>query len=78
MGLLLPDGRRGRRAGAARAVTGVGWPLSGAVLTNRIALWIGLLLLAAISADLALNGGAALVFLLRKFLDMVEWLAFWR
>jgi len=47
-------------------------------LTNRIALWIGLLLLAAISADLALNGGAALVFLLRKFLDMVEWLAFWR
>jgi len=47
-------------------------------LTNRIALWIGLLLLAAISADLALNGGSALVFLLRKFLDMVEWLAFWR
>ncbi len=47
-------------------------------MTNRIALWIGLLLLAAISADLALNGGSALVFLLRKFLDMVEWLAFWR
>jgi hypothetical protein len=47
-------------------------------LTNRIALWIGLVLLAAIIADLTLNGGAALIFLMRKFLDMIEWVAFWR
>ena len=47
-------------------------------MTNRIALWIGLVLLAAIIADLTLNGGAALIFLVRKFLDMIEWVAFWR
>jgi hypothetical protein len=47
-------------------------------LTDRIALWIGLILLAAIIADLALNGGAALNFLMRKFIDMIEWVAFWR
>ncbi|MFC3087421.1 MULTISPECIES: hypothetical protein [Tabrizicola] len=47
-------------------------------MTDRIALWLGLILAAAILADLALNGGSALMFLLRKFLDLVDWLAFWR
>ena len=77
MGLLLPHGRCGRRHGAARAVNGADGPL-GAILTNRIALWIGLILLAGILADLALNGGSALGFLARKFLDLIEWVAFWR
>ena len=47
-------------------------------MTDRIALWRGLVILAAILADLALNGGSALLFLARKFLDLVEWVAFWR
>ncbi|MFP5481354.1 MAG: hypothetical protein ACLGIE_16950 [Alphaproteobacteria bacterium] len=47
-------------------------------MTDRIALWLGLVILAAILADLALNGGSALLFLARKFLDLVEWVAFWR
>ena len=47
-------------------------------MTDRIALWIGLILLAAVIADLALNGGSALQFLLRKFIDLIEWVAFWR
>ena len=47
-------------------------------MTDRIALWIGLILLAAIIADLALNSGLALQFLLRKFIDLIEWVAFWR
>jgi hypothetical protein len=47
-------------------------------LTNRIALWIGLILLAGSLADLALTGGSALGFLARKFLDLIEWVAFWR
>ena len=51
---------------------------SGAVLTNTIALWIGLVLVAGIIADFALNGGSATVFLVRKFLDLIEWVAFWR
>lgn len=49
----------------------------GAVLTNTIALWIGLILLAGIGADIAFNDGAALTFLARKFLDLVEWVDFW-
>jgi hypothetical protein len=47
-------------------------------LTNRIALWIGLVLLVAIIADLSLNSGAALNFLARKFLHMIDWVVFWR
>jgi hypothetical protein len=47
-------------------------------LTDRLALIIGGVILAAIALDLVANGGAALLFLLRKFVDMVEWLAFWR
>jgi hypothetical protein len=46
-------------------------------LTNTIALWLGLLIVAAIIADLVLNGGSALMFLARKFLDLVEWVDFW-
>jgi hypothetical protein len=49
----------------------------GAGLTNTIALWLGLILLAGIVADFALNGGSALMFLARKFLDLVEWVDFW-
>jgi hypothetical protein len=47
-------------------------------LTNRLAVWIGLILLVAGIADFTLNGGSAIIFLVRKFLDMIEWLAFWR
>lgn len=46
-------------------------------MTNTIALWLGLLIMAAIIADLALNSGAALEFLARKFLDLIEWVDFW-
>ncbi|WP_180995960.1 hypothetical protein [Tabrizicola aquatica] len=47
-------------------------------MTDRIAVWLGLVILAAGLADLVLNDGSALFFLARKFLDLVEWLAFWR
>ncbi|NHB76808.1 MULTISPECIES: glyceraldehyde-3-phosphate dehydrogenase [Rhodobacterales] len=46
-------------------------------MTNTIALWLGLVILAGIIADIALNGGSALMFLARKFLDLVEWVDFW-
>ncbi len=57
---------------------GAAGPAGGAGLTNRIALWLGLVLLAGIGADLAFNDAAALVFLARKFLELIEWVAFWR
>jgi hypothetical protein len=46
-------------------------------LTNTIALWLGLLIVAGIIAGLALNGGSASLFLARKFLDLIEWVDFW-
>ncbi len=46
-------------------------------MTNTIALWLGLVIVAGITADYTLNDGAALVFLARKFLDLVEWVDFW-
>jgi hypothetical protein len=48
------------------------------VVTDKLAIILGSLILAAIAADLLANGGQAMMFLLKKFADMVEWLAFWR
>jgi len=47
-------------------------------LTDRIAFVLGSVIVAAIAADILANDSAALLFLLRKFADMVEWMAFWR
>jgi hypothetical protein len=46
-------------------------------LTNTIALWLGIVIVAAMIADFALNGGSAMMFLARKFLDLIEWVDFW-
>ncbi len=47
-------------------------------MTDRIAVWLAVVIAAAIAADLALNDGAALFFLAQKFLDLIEWVVFWR
>lgn len=47
-------------------------------MTNKIALSLAVVLLAAIGLDLALNDGRGVLFLARRFLDLVEWVAFWR
>ena len=47
-------------------------------MTNRIAVYLGLVLAIAIGADLLFDGGHALMFLSRKFVNLVEWVAFWR
>lgn len=47
-------------------------------MTNTIALFLGLFLIAGVGLDLLANDGAALTFLARKFLRLVEWVAFWR
>ena len=46
-------------------------------MTNRIALVLALALGALIVADLAMGLGASL-FLARRFLVVLDWLAFWR
>jgi len=46
-------------------------------MTNRVALWLAILILIALIADYLLGYGATL-FLARQFLDLIEWVAFWR
>ena len=47
-------------------------------MTDRIAIVLVAVIVAAILGDVALNESAALVFALRKLADFVEYLSFWR
>ena len=46
-------------------------------MTNRIALILALAIAALVAFDLALGFGVTL-FLARRFLALLDWLAFWR
>lgn len=47
-------------------------------MTNRIAIILGVLILLATGYDIALNDSAGVVFVMRKLIDLIEYLAFWR
>ncbi|MES2667669.1 MAG: hypothetical protein V4712_16385 [Pseudomonadota bacterium] len=47
-------------------------------MTDRIAAWLGLFILAGLLLDQVANGGGALFFLIRKFMDLIEIVAVWR
>ncbi|MEM8654753.1 MAG: hypothetical protein AAGF36_08395 [Pseudomonadota bacterium] len=47
-------------------------------MTNPIALVLAVLIVGAIVADVALYGTEHLIFLGKKFADLLEWIAFWR
>jgi hypothetical protein len=47
-------------------------------MTNQIAIVLGALILLGIGYDALAHDGVNLLFLARKFADLVEWLAFWR
>jgi len=47
-------------------------------MTNRIALYLAVLIVCLIVLDVALNSAAVMTFLLRKLVDMIEYMAFWR
>ncbi len=47
-------------------------------MTDRIALVLASLIVAAILADVFLNGSTGMLFLLRKLVDMIEYLSIWR
>ncbi|MGD9293665.1 MAG: hypothetical protein PVI41_02175 [Roseobacter sp.] len=47
-------------------------------MTNRIALFIGVSLIALIVLDVLLFGTEHIVFLGKKMFDLIEWMAFWR
>ncbi len=47
-------------------------------MTNQIALVLACVILTAILADVALNGGIASVFMLKKLMNLIEYVEFWR
>ena len=47
-------------------------------MTDRWAIIIGALVIGALLLDLALNGGAASFFLVRKLADLIYFVSFWR
>lgn len=47
-------------------------------MTNRIALVLALMIIAALAIDIFVYGSAHMIFLGKKFLEFLEWIAFWR
>lgn len=47
-------------------------------MTNRIAISLGLLLIAAAIVDIALFGDTHMIFLGKKLFALIDWVAFWR
>ena len=47
-------------------------------MTDRIAFWLGLLIVSAIVVDIAVFGTEHMLFLGKKFSEFLEWIAFWR
>lgn len=47
-------------------------------MTNRIAIFLGLFLLAAAVIDVVLFGNQHMIFLGKKLFALIHWLAFWR
>jgi hypothetical protein len=53
-------------------------PLHDRLMTNTIALWLALIIGALLAFDYFQYDWANTVFLLRKFIALIEWLAVWR
>lgn len=47
-------------------------------MNNRIAIWLGAILITAIVVDVLFFGTDHLLFLSKKMLELIEWVAFWR
>ena len=47
-------------------------------MTNRIAIVLGLLLICVVVMDVMFYGTEHIVFLSKKLIDLIDWVAFWR
>ena len=47
-------------------------------MTNKLALILGLIIIALLAYDYSQNDAANIIFLARKFTALIEWIAFWR
>lgn len=48
------------------------------MVTNYVAIWLAGILAVLIGADFALTGGETLIYLVQRFLDLMDWVEFWR
>ncbi|WP_082135182.1 hypothetical protein [Puniceibacterium sp. IMCC21224] len=65
-----------RRSGITNRVTQANG--TAATMTNFLAIALGLVIIAGIGADYMLYGTEHLLFLGKKFLTLLGWVAFWR
>ena len=47
-------------------------------MTNRLALILGAIVLSALIIDMMFFGMDHLIFLSKKLMELIEWIAFWR
>ncbi|MGR3805544.1 hypothetical protein [Marinibacterium profundimaris] len=47
-------------------------------MTDRLALFLGIVIVSAVTADVAFYGTEHIVFLGKKLYNLIEWMAFWR
>ncbi|MEM8730409.1 MAG: hypothetical protein AAGF79_10875 [Pseudomonadota bacterium] len=47
-------------------------------MTDRLALVLGIVIVGAVLTDIVFYGSEHLIFLSKKFLELIEWVAFWR
>lgn len=47
-------------------------------MTNRIAVYLGAFLIGLILVDVLVFGTEHIVFITKKLLELIEWMAFWR
>lgn len=79
MGFFGPDGRcSGPYGPDGVRVAGAPAPWQDALMTNRVAIALGLAILGFVAWDLIQNSGEALLFLAKRLDKLIEWLAFWR
>ncbi len=54
------------------------YPGARCVMTNQIAIFLFLFLLALLGIDVVFNDSAVFLLLAKKLFELIEWLAFWR
>lgn len=47
-------------------------------MTDRVALYLALILAFCMGADLVLTGGQTMIFVARRFVALIDWFIFWR
>jgi len=66
------------RAGPGLGISSGSYLSTGRPMTNKIAIFLGLLIAAGLIWDFGWNERDASFFMARKTIELIEWVAFWR